>query len=62
MLSSPDDRAREHQTSGLSPLVRLVLWDYERGSLPYDIAFLVILLALFLVPGAFWADPLRVWP
>ncbi len=62
MLSSPDDRAREHQTSGLSPLVRLVLWDYERGSLPYDIAFLLILLALFLVPAAFWADPLRVWP
>jgi len=62
MLSSPDDHASKHQTSGLSPLVRLVLWDYERGSLPYDLALLLILLALILVPGAFWADPLWVWP
>jgi hypothetical protein len=61
MLSSPDDHASQ-QTSGLSPLVRLVLWDYERGSLPYDIALLLVLLALLLVPGAFWADPLWVWP
>jgi hypothetical protein len=60
MLSSPDDSARQHQTSGLSPLVRLVLWDYERGSVPYDVAFLLILVALLLVPGAFWADPLWV--
>lgn len=61
MLSSPHDHA-SRQTSGLSPLVRLVLWDYERGSVPYDIALLLILLALLVVPGAFWADPLWARP
>ena len=62
MLSSPDEGGLEDGTKGLSPFVRLVLWDYERGSVPYDIAFVLVLLALFLVPGGFWADPLWVWP
>ncbi len=42
----------------LSPLVRFILWDYERGSLPYDVAFVLVLLALLLVPGGYWGDPL----
>jgi hypothetical protein len=42
----------------LSPLVRFLLWDYERGSFPYDIAFVLVLLALLLVPGGYWGDPL----
>ncbi len=46
--------------TALRPLVRLLLWDYERGSVPYDIAFLLVLLALMLVPGAYWGDPLWV--
>jgi len=46
----------------LTPLVRFLLWDYERGSVAYDVAFVVVLLALFLVPGAFWGDPLWVQP
>lgn len=62
MLTSPDGRTPGHQTSGLSPLARLLLWDYDRGSGPYDVAILLVVLALFLVPGAFWADPLWVWP
>ena len=50
MLSSRDEGVPEDTTNGLTPLVRLVLWDYERGSVPYDIAFVLVLLALFLVP------------
>jgi hypothetical protein len=42
----------------LSPAVKLLLWDFSRGSLAYDLALLVVLLVLFLVPGAFWGDPL----
>jgi hypothetical protein len=43
-----------------SELVRLLLWDYARGSLAYDLAFLVVALLVLLVPGGFWGDPLRV--
>lgn len=39
-------------------LVRVLLWDYARGSAAYDLAFLVVLLLLLLVPGGFWGDPL----
>jgi len=42
----------------LSPAVRLLLWDFSRGSIAYDIAFVVVLLILLLVPGGFWGDPL----
>lgn len=42
----------------LSPLVRFLLWDYERGSLAYDVAFVLVLLVLLAVPGGFWSDPL----
>jgi hypothetical protein len=44
----------------LSSLARFLLWDYERGGLAYDLACLVILLVLFLVPAGFWGDPLSV--
>jgi hypothetical protein len=44
----------------LTALVRFLLWDYERGSLAYDIACLLAALLLFLVPPGFWGDPL--WP
>jgi hypothetical protein len=40
--------------------VRLLLWDYARGSLAYDLAFLAVVLLVLLVPGGFWGDPL--WP
>jgi hypothetical protein len=42
----------------LSPLVRFMLWDYERGSLAYDLALLVVILLLLAVPPGFWGDPL----
>lgn len=42
----------------LSPLARLLLWDYDRGSLAYDLVCVLVLLLLFLVPAVFWGDPL----
>lgn len=45
-----------------SPLVRLLLWDYERGSLPYELLCLFLLLVLLLVPGGWWRDPMVTWP
>jgi hypothetical protein len=41
-----------------SATVRLLLWDYARGSLAYDVAFVVVVLLILLVPGGFWGDPL----
>jgi hypothetical protein len=38
--------------------VRLLLWDYARGSVAYDVAFVVVVLLVLLVPGSFWGDPL----
>ncbi len=42
----------------LRPLPRLLLWDFERGSLAYDVLCLLLLLFLFLVPGSWLGDPL----
>ena len=41
-----------------SATVRLLLWDYARGSVAYDVAFLVVVLVILLLPGGFWGDPL----
>jgi hypothetical protein len=37
---------------------RLLIWEYERGSLAYDLLCLLLLAFLFLVPPGFLADPL----
>ncbi len=42
----------------LGAAVRLLLWDYGRGSLAYDLALALIALVVLLVPGSFWGDPL----
>jgi hypothetical protein len=42
----------------LSPAFRVLLWDFDRASTAYDLALLVILLVVWLVPGGFWGDPL----
>lgn len=47
---------------GLTGVARLLLWDYERGSLAYDLLILALLLVIFLVPEAAWHDPLRGRP
>jgi hypothetical protein len=41
-----------------SEAVRLLLWDYGRGSLAYDLALLAVVLLVLFVPGGFWDDPL----
>ena len=43
-------------------LTRLLLWDYGRASLPYDVLCLLLLLFLFLVPPAWLEDPMAVFP
>ena len=45
-------------TAPLAPLARLLLWDYGRGSLPYDLLVVALLLVLLAVPPAWWGDPL----
>ncbi len=44
--------------SKLSPAFRVLLWDFSRGTLAYDLALLVLMLLLLLVPGERWGDPL----
>lgn len=46
----------------LSTGARLLLWDYDRGSLPYDVLCLLLLLFLLLAPPAWFSDPMVVWP
>jgi hypothetical protein len=53
-VPSREDKLEER----LPRAVRLLLWNYERGSLPYDVACLVLLILLLLVPGAWWGDPM----
>lgn len=42
----------------LSPAFRILLWDFERSSPAYDLALLIVVLVVLLVPGGFWGDPL----
>jgi hypothetical protein len=45
--------------SGLSGRARLLLWDYERGSVPYDVLVLLMAALVFLIPDGMLLDPLR---
>ncbi|HVR72510.1 MAG TPA: hypothetical protein VMT87_16870 [Vicinamibacteria bacterium] len=42
----------------LSLKARVLLWDFERGSLAYDLLCLLLVLLLLLVPAAWWSDPM----
>ncbi len=42
----------------LSSRMRALLWEYPRGSAAYDLVCLLLALILFLVPAAFWGDPM----
>jgi hypothetical protein len=44
----------------LSRWGRLLLWDYERGSVPYDIVCLLLALFLLLVHPAWLGDPMAL--
>ena len=48
--------------SGLSRRARLLLWDHERGSLPYDLLCLALLIVVVAVPAAWWGDPMMARP
>lgn len=39
---------------------RLLLWDFERGCVAYDVLCVLILLFILLVPGAWLSDPMLV--
>ena len=54
MSSAVSDESRVRR----SEAVRLLLWDYARGSLAYDLAFVAVVLLVLFVPGGFWGDPL----
>ncbi len=46
----------------MSGAARLLLWQYERGSLAYDLVCLAIVVFLVLAPLAWFADPMQVRP
>jgi hypothetical protein len=46
----------------LSPRARLLLWDYTRGSLAYDVLCVLLLLLLLLIPPGWLGDPMVVHP
>ena len=46
----------------MSALGRVLLWDYERGSFPYDLVCLLVLLFIALVPASWVGDPMAVRP
>ena len=39
---------------------RLLLWDYGRGSLPYDVLCVLLILLVLLVSPSWLGDPLVV--
>jgi len=44
------------QDGRLTALKRFILWDYSRGSIPYDIMVVLILAFIFLTPRALFRD------
>ncbi len=45
------------QNLSLTPWVRFLLWDYDRGSWPYDILCVLLALILLLLPSGWPGDP-----
>ena len=48
--------------NGRSLRIRLLLGDFERGSLPYDLLCLLLLVIVFAVPPSWWSDPMMARP
>jgi hypothetical protein len=42
----------------MTPRARLLFWDYPRGSVAYDLMLLLLAVIVFVVPAAFWGDPM----
>jgi hypothetical protein len=62
VLRAPWRLGADEAKVGLSPRARLLLWDFSRGSLAYDLLLLAVMLVLLLVPVSWWHDPMRVIP
>ena len=45
-------------TETLSRGARLLLWDYARGSLPYDVLCLLLVILMAAVPPGLLGDPM----
>lgn len=45
----------------LSPSARFLLWDYARGSLPYDVLCALLVLIMVFLPPRLLGDPMVVW-
>jgi hypothetical protein len=43
-------------------LARVLLWDFERGSWPYDLVCLLLLILLLLIQPAWLGDPTATMP
>jgi hypothetical protein len=56
----PEPQLKKESEFGtcLSPAARLLLWDYERGSLLYDVVCVILILLLFLLPPHWLGDPM----
>ena len=48
--------------NNLSPSARLLLWDYPRGSLAYDLLCALLALVIALLPPSVLGDPMAGWP
>lgn len=46
----------------MNGLRRLLLWDYERGSLAYELVCLLLLVLIAAVESAWLGDPMAVRP
>jgi hypothetical protein len=60
-LRAPVAAARPEASAAaraLSVKARILLWDFERGSLAYDLLILFLVLLLVAVPASWWADPM----
>jgi hypothetical protein len=49
---------RREAYTARSPAARLLFWDYERGSLAYDLLCLLMLLFVLLAPPGWLGDPM----
>jgi hypothetical protein len=63
MLDFVDPRPSDgSRPLALSRAARVLLWDFPRGSLAYDLIVLVLVLLLLLAPAGLWRDPMVSWP
>jgi hypothetical protein len=57
VLVARDERGTVVSLTGKA---RVLLWEFERGSLPYDIVCLLLLLLLLVVQPGWLRDPMAI--